>query len=299
MMTRLGLAARLIAVCVSLVSGSLSPRISFANSDQFVSGYTVLGQTGAVTVNSTNVLSPWQSRLGISTLLASGSGGNRFDLLLTDPASQNQVFDLRGGLALGLPGRLEAAVTIPYLKVDSDQASTAGLGNLTVSAKWNVRDQADWVPGIALSASWIDATSHELGTSSVTTNGYLASVATQLALVSGDWAWTMMAEVGGFWRDPGRPESSSSLEYGVAGIVPLSRTGFTEETGEIQLIAEINGTFARRDVTGRPDDATSFAPGLRYVTRAWGATATGTVTTYEQGAKDSSAGALVEFHVVF
>jgi len=275
-----------------------SPRISFADSVQFVSGSTVLGQTGAVTVNATDVLAPWKSRLGISTSLAAGSAGNRFDLLLTDAASLDQVFTLRGALALGLPGGLEAAITLPYVKGESDQSSTQGVGSLTMSAKWSVMDQSGWIPGVALSTSWITDTGREIGTSSVTTNGYLASVSAQLGLASGDWAWTILAEAGGFWRDPGRTESNSSLEYGVAGIVPLGRTGFSEETGEFQFVAEINGTSARQDVTGQPDDATSFAPGLRYMTKRWGASATGTFTTYEQGAKKSSAGALVEFHIV-
>jgi hypothetical protein len=259
----------------------------------------VLGHTGIVAVNSTDVLAPGEVRAGIAALLATGSGGNRVDLLLDDAANRDHGMTVRAALAWGLPRGIETAVTVPYSNNKTNNVSTDGLGDATVSAKLRLWNQRGWRPASAVSASWIAETSREPGVSSVTTNGYLATMATQLNLITGEWAWTIIAELGGFWRDPGRPESDSSLVYGVAGVVPLARTGLLEDTGEMQFIAEVNGSSARRSLAHEPDDAVSFAPGFRYLAQSWGVTVTGVYTSYERPTRDAGAGGLVAFHAVF
>lgn len=265
----------------------------------FASAPAVLGQTGVVSITSADVLSRWQTRVGITTSLASGSGGNRFDLLLTDIASLDKVLAFRGSLALGLPGNVEAAVTVPYLRVEHGDEITDGIGSATVSAKLRVRDQSRWIPAAAVSASWIADTGDHVAVSSVSTNGYVATVSAQLAVGDSEWAPTIVVELGGFWRDLGRPESDSSLLYGVAGVVPFARTGLLGDTGEYQLIAEVAGTATRRSVTQEPDDTSSLALGIRYLAEGWGVTATGLLGKYELDGKKNSSGGLLEWHVTF
>ena len=290
-----------LILTLGLTASGINPGVAAAASNfVFAPAPAVLGQTGVVSISSADVLSPWQARVGIQTLLATGSGGKRFDLLLTDPASLDKVLAFRGSLALGLPRNVEAAVTVPHASVELGSESTRGLGSMTVSTKLRLRDQSGWIPATAISASWIADTGRRYtATSSISTNGYLATVSTQVAVGDPEWASTIVAELGGFWRDLGRPEADSSLVYGIAGIVPLARTGLLEDTGEYQFIAEVTGTSSRRDVSQQPDDAVSFAPGFRYLAEAWGMTATGLITSYERDAKKRSTGGVVEWHVVF
>jgi hypothetical protein len=293
--------ARVLPLALFAVSVTMAatPGIGAAAPPPFAPAFTVLGHTGVVTVTSTDVLAPGQLRAGISALAATGSGGNRVDLLLNDDPNRDLGTTVRAAIALGLPGRIEAAVTVPYSNIETNNVSTDGLGDTTVSAKLHMSDQLNWRPATAVSATWIAETARGTGVSSVTTNGYLATVSTQLGLISGDWTWTIMAEVGGFWRDPGRSESDSSLVYGVAGVIPLLQTGLLEDSGELQLLAEVNGTSARTNVDHDADDVVSFAPGLRYLTERWGITATGVFSAYEQGDKASGSGGSVALHVAF
>jgi hypothetical protein len=260
---------------------------------------TVLGQTGSATVNSADVLPPGRSRVGLIAYRGSGSVGNRVDLLLGDEVNSDTATILRGALALGLPGNIEVAVTAPYANVETDDVSTDGLGDATLSAKRRLWVQRGWRPAAAVSASWIAETSSHFEVSSVTTNGYLATMAGELGLVSGERTWSVLAELGGFWRDPGRPESDSSLVYGVAIVVPLARAGLLEDTGEFQFFAEASGTSARLSVSHEPDDALSFVPGFRFLADSWGVAASGVFTSYERTGKKDSAGGLLEAHVAF
>lgn len=290
----------LVILALGVPAEAGHPRVAAAASDLlFAPAPSVLGQTGVVAVNSAEVLFPWQARVGITTSMAAGSGGNRFDLLLTDTASRDKVLALRGSLALGLPRHVEAAVTVPYIHTEIGDEATDGLGSMTVSIKRRIRDQSGWMPATAVSASWTADTGRQVATSSVSTNGYLATVSTQYAVGHREWASTIVAELGGFWRDLGRPESDSSLVYGVAGIVPLARTGLLEDMGEYQFLAEVNGTSTRENVTQEPDDVLAVAAGCRYLAETWGVTAVGILTLYEGEAKKRSAGGLVEWHVVF
>ncbi len=290
----------LVILALGLPAAAGHPSVAAAAPDLlFAPAPSVFGQTGVVSVNSAEVLSPWKARVGIMASLATGSGGNRFDLLLTDQASRDKVLALRGSLALGLPRNVEAAVTVPYAHVEIGDQDTDSIGSMTVSTKLRVRDQSGWMPATAVSASWIADTGRQVATSSVSTNEYLVTVSTQVAVGDPEWASTIVAELGGFWRDPGRPEADSSLVYGVAGVVPLGRTGLLEDTGEYQFLAEVNGTSTRQDVTQEPDDTLSVATGFRYLGESGGVTAVGILSRYEGDAKKRSAGGLVEWHVVF
>lgn len=289
-----GFRSALIAASLAL---AVTPRLGDAA--PFASASTVSGQTGTATVNSAEVLPSGRVRVGLITHRASGSVGNRVDLLLGPDAASDTVTVLRGALTMGLPGRIEVAVTAPYTNVETDAVSTDGPGDATFSAKERLWDQRGWRPAAALSASWIAETARRIELGSVTTNGYLVTMAGDLSLLSGERAWSVLAELGGFWRDPGRPESDSSLVYGVAIVVPLARTGLLEDTGEFQFIAEASGTSARRSVAHEPDDALSLVPGLRYLSDSWGVTTSGVFTRYERTGKTNGAGGLLEFHVAF
>ncbi len=304
----IGHATRMTLLVIFLtlgVTSALTPSGAAAASDPtaavFAPAPSVFGQTGVVVLNSAEVLSPGQARVGIMASLAAGSGGNRFDLLLTDITSRDKAATLRGSLALGFPQHVEAAVTVPYAHVERGDEVTDGIGSMTVSTKLRVRDQSGWLPATAVSASWIADTGRgrQVATNSISTNGYLVTVSTQVAVGDSEWASTIVAELGGFWRDLNRPEADSSLVYGLAGIVPLARTGLLEDTGEYQFLAEVNGTSTRQDVTQEPDDTFSVATGFRYLGEAGGMTAVGIVSLYEGDAKKRSAGGLVEWHVVF
>jgi hypothetical protein len=260
---------------------------------------TVFGQTGTATVNSADVLPPGQSRVGLIAHRASGSAGNRVDLLLGDDVAIDTVTILRGALTLGLPGNIEVAVTAPYANVETDEVSTDRPGDATLSAKRRLWDQRGWRPAAAVSASWIGETSRHVAVSSVTTNGYLVTMAGELGLVSGERTWSVLAEMGGFWRDPGRFESDSSLVYGVAVVIPLARAGLLEDIGEFQFIAETSGTSARQSLSHESDDALSFIPGFRYLADSWGVTANGVFTSYERTGKKDGAGGLLEVYVAF
>jgi hypothetical protein len=259
----------------------------------------VLGHTGVVALNSTDVLAPGAIRAGIGAIFATGNGGNRVDLLLDDDASRDRGMTARASLAVGIPGAIEAALTVPYSNNETGNVSTDGLGDVTVSAKLRLWAQRGWRPATAVSVSWIPETARKPEVRSVTTNGYLATMSTQLGLITGDWTWTILGELGGFWRDPGRAESDASFIYGLAGVVPLTRTGLVEDTGELQLIAEVNGSSARRSLAHEPDDAVSFAPGFRYLAPSWGVTVTGVFTSYERPTKNAGSGGMMTFHAVF
>jgi hypothetical protein len=231
--------------------------------------------------------------------LASGSAGNSVDQLLGDDVSIDTVTMVRGTLTIGLPGKVEVAVTAPYTNVESDDVSRDGLGDTALSAKHRLWDQSGWLPAAAVSASWIAETSRHPELRSVTTNGYRATMSGELGLVAGERPWWVVAELGGFWRDPGRPESDSSLLYGLAIVVPLIRAGLLEDDGELQFIAEGSGTSARRSVTHEPDDSQSFVPGFRYLAESWGVTISGVFTTYERTGKENGTGGLLDVHIVF
>lgn len=260
---------------------------------------TVLGHSGVVLVSNADVLSPWKTRFGVSGLLVNGSSGNRLDLLASSQPDP-RVLNVRGFLALGFPARIEAAVTVPYVNVRVDGDSTEDVGDLVLSAKWKAAEQRGWIPATALSVSWITETASEPALSSVSTNGYRATVSSQLSLVnSADWSWSMVGEVGGFWRDPGRPEAGSALVYGVAVIVPFVETGLYDKTGELQLVAEVAGTNALKDQARQSDDSLSLVGGLRYLTEPWGLTVTGVSTTYEAESKRNSVGGLLSLSMIF
>jgi hypothetical protein len=301
MNTRRGRGPSPIAVALGLVlvASALPPEGTLAASE-FAPAPSVLGQTGTFTLNSPELLEPWRTRASVAASVASGNGGNRFDLLASDPGADATVFGVRASLALGLPHDMELAVTIPYLQLDVNDVSTDGAGDLTVSGKLQLRDQDGWMPAAAIVAAWVTETARESAIASVTTEGYLATVSAQLTFVAGrDFVWTMLAEAGGFWRDPGRPESDSSLVYGVAGIVPLLSTGMYLATGELQWLLEISGTESRGDLAGRPDDSLSWASGFRYLRPSGGLTVAGVYTAYQAPQKDQSLGALATVHVAF
>jgi hypothetical protein len=210
------------------------------------------------------------------------------------------VLDVRGFLALGFPARIEAALTVPYVNVRINGDSTEGVGDLVLSAKWKAAEQRGWIPATALSVSWITEAASKPLLGTVSTNGYLATVSSQLTLVNlADRSWSMAGEVGGFWRDPGRPEAGSALVYGVGVIVPLVETGLYAETGELQLVAEVAGTSALEDQARQPGDSLSWVGGLRYLTEQWGLTATGLMTTYEADSKKNNIGGLLSLAVTF
>jgi hypothetical protein len=206
---------------------------------------------------------------------------------------------VRGTLTIGLPGKVEVAVTAPYTNVESDDVSRDGLGDTALSAKHRLWDQSGWLPAAAVSASWIAETSRHPELRSVTTNGYRATMSGELGLVAGERPWWVVAELGGFWRDPGRPEADSSLLYGLAIVVPLVRAGLLEDDGELQFIAEASGTSARRSITHEPDDSLSMVPSFRYLADSWGMTISGVFTTYERTEKEDGTGGLLNVHVVF
>jgi hypothetical protein len=276
---------------------ALSPDLGVAA--PFSSASTVLGQTGTVTVSSPDVLPPSQVRVGLIAHLASGSAGNSVDLLLGDDVTIDTVTMLRGMLTVGLPGEVEVAVTAPYTNVETDDVSSDGLGDTGLSVKRRLWDQSGWRPAAAVSASWIAETNRHSELSSVSTNGYRATMSGELGLVSRERPWWVVAELGGFWRDPGRPESDSSLLYGLAIVLPLIRAGLLEDDGELQFIAEGSGTSARQSVAHEPDDSLSFVPGFRYLADSWGVTISGVFTTYERTEKENGTGGLLDVHVVF
>ena len=288
----------LLLFIVTFASWPLDPGVGSA-AEPGSAPPTVLGHSGVVLVSNADVLSPWKARVGVSGLLLSGSSGNRLDLLASSQPDP-RVLNVRGVLALGLPARIEAAVIVPYVNVRVDGDSTEDVGDLVLSAKWKAAEQRGWIPAMALSVSWITETASKPVLSSVSTNGYLATVSSQLSLVnSADWSWTMVGEVGGFWRDPGRPEAGSALVYGVAVIVPLVETDLYAETGELQLVAEVAGTNALEDQARQPDDSLSLVGGLRYLTEPWGLTVTAVSTTYEAESKKNSVGGLVSVSMTF
>jgi hypothetical protein len=289
-----GVRSAFIAVSLAL---AVTPRLGAAA--PVAPAATVFGQTGTATVNSADVLPSGRSRVGLITHRASGGAGNRVDLLLGDAVTSDTVTVLRGALTLGLPGNIEVAITAPYANVETDDVSMDGPGDATLSAKQRLWDQRGWRPAAAVSASWIAETSRHVELGSVTTNGYLATMAGELNLVSGEHTWSVLTELGGFWRDPGHPESDSSLVYGVAIVIPLAQAGLLEDTGEFQFIAEASGTSARRSLSREPDDALSFVPGFRYLANSWGVSANGVFTSYERTGKKDGAGGLLEVYVLF
>ncbi|MFZ5876362.1 MAG: hypothetical protein ACOYXU_08130 [Nitrospirota bacterium] len=221
------------------------------------------------------------------------------DMLLGEDVASETVTMLRGALTLGLPGKVELAVTVPYAKVEADDVSKDGPGDTALSAKRRLWDQNGWRPAAAVSATWIAETARSSELSSVSTSGYRAAMSGELGLVSRERPWWVVAELGGFWRDPGRPESDSSLIYGVAIVVPVTRVGLLEDDGELQFVAEASGTSARRSAAHEPDDAVSFVPGFRYLADSWGLTASGVLTTYERTGKENGTGGLLGAHFVF
>ncbi len=288
----------IVILILTLVRWSMEPGVGSA-AELDSAPPTVLGHSGVVLVSNADVLSPWKTRVGVSGLLLNGSSGNRLDLLASSQPDP-RVLNVRGFLALGFPARIEAAVTVPYVNVRVDGDSTEGVGDMVLSAKWKAAEQRGWIPATALSASWITETASKPALSSVSTNGYLATISSQLSLVnSADWSWSIVGEVGGFWRDPGRPEAGSALVYGGAVIVPLVEPDVYAETGELQLVAEVAGTNALEDQARQPDDSLSLVGGFRYLTEHWGISATGVSTTYEAESKKSSVGGLLSVSATF
>ncbi len=288
------------AVLGLVLAGATLPTERVFAESSFALPPTVLGQTGTLTISSPDLLDPWKVRAAVGAAIATGSTGNRFDGLLVDAGAEATSRLVRGALALGLPYHLEIAVTVPYLRLDVNDVSTDGPGDVTVSGKLRLRDQKEWAPAAAASVSWITETSRQSALTSVTTNGYLGTLSVQLALiVPPDWQWTVVAEAGGFWRDPGRPESDSSLVYGLAGYVPIGVTGFYISTGELQWLVEYSGTGFRNDLTGQSNDAMSWASGLRYLREHMGISVAGVYTAYRAPGTDSSLGATVTWYVAF
>jgi hypothetical protein len=289
---------RIVTLILTLGSWSIDPGVGSA-AESGNAPPTVLGHSGGVLVSNADVLSPWKTRFGMSGLYSSGGSGNRLDLLASSQPD-SRVLNVRGFLAMGFPAGIEAAVTVPYVNVRVDGDSTEGSGDLVLSAKWKAAEQRGWIPATALSISWITETASEPMLSTVSTNGYLATVSSQLTLVNAaDRPWSMVGEVGGFWRDPGRPEAGSALVYGVGVIVPLVATGLYAETGELQVVAEVAGTNALEDQATQPDDSLSLVWGFRYLTEHWGITATGVSTTYEAESKKNGIGGLVGLSATF
>ncbi|MFZ5861975.1 MAG: hypothetical protein ACOYXR_03890 [Nitrospirota bacterium] len=296
MTTRL-IRRRRFTLLLLLLAIAATPRPGTAG--PFAPAPTVLGYTGAITVNSPEVLAPGQGRVGLMAYGASGSVGNRVDILLGEDPAADALTQIRWAVAVGLPARIEAAVTAPYVNVQANDVSTDGVGDTTLSVKHRVWNQRGWRPALAASATWVGETADKLEIGSVSTNGYLATLSGELDLASGEHRWSVVTELGGFWRDPGRPESDSALVYGVAVVVPLGRAGLLEDAGELQLIAEASGTSARRSAAHEPDDALSFVPGIRFLADSWGVTAGVVVTNFERTGKESGAGGLVDVYVTF
>jgi hypothetical protein len=210
---------------------------------------TLLGPTGLLFTQSTDVLDPGRVEIGFSFVNEKSSAP---DFTLNEIAAT---------ATFGLPGRLEVAAHAPYLvDLESSGSHDTAWKNVDLSLKWRFLDQ-DPLPSFGLSLSYFlpAADKNDLGL--VKNWGVrlllLSSAEIDLAYPVASYIIGVYLDTGIFLRDLGQTgtEKHGIIDTGL--LFPLN------ESRNVHLLIEANGTV--RDDISLESNFAAATIGLRYV----------------------------------